>query len=456
MLLAVQCSFRLCLPALLCVIVGSATAHAQFGGNFGGRSVGGVIVDADGMVRAAEIAERDGLKRTLNELIDGPQGDLREQADRRMISLKGLQAQILESHRMGQGLPEEAWLLGGLQGIDYVFVDQQNGDIVLAGPAEPWEVRDGSFVGKISGGACLRLDDLMVAMQSVEAARQAGISCSIEPTEEGRLKLRQLLGKVTLRKGQNPAYLEPAMKQAFGPQRVLLTGIPTDSHFARTMLSADFQMKRLAMQLTESPIAELPSYLQLSKNARSRGNENPRWWIACQFDALKRSEDRTAWKIEGLGVQTMTEQDLVEKDGSVKRGKGTNKLAQQWADRMTENYVELAERMPVFGELRNLMDVTLVATLIRQERLDVEAGLDLSLMSQPNEAVELASYPTPSAVEPHCSFVRGSAGWTVTASGGVEISAFQLIEDQVVAPEIAQTRQQSLSRGDSVRWWWNG
>ena len=37
------------------------------------------------------------------------------------------------------------------------------------------------------------------------------------------------------------------MREAFGPQTIQLTGVPTDSRFARTMVAADYEMKRVAM-----------------------------------------------------------------------------------------------------------------------------------------------------------------------------------------------------------------
>ncbi len=112
-----------------------------------------------------------------------------------------------------------------------------------------------SVVGTVTGGSTMRLVDLIVAMRSVESARQAGITCSIEPTPEGRRRLQQLLRRVKLRPGQNPAMLEASMKEAFGPQMIQLTGIPADTRFARTLVAADFEMKRVAMGLTDSPVA---------------------------------------------------------------------------------------------------------------------------------------------------------------------------------------------------------
>lgn len=140
---------------------------------------------------------------------------------------------------------------------------------------------DGVVVGNQSC-AVLQLDDLVVAIcGSVESARNGGISCSIDPTAEGRQRLQQLLKNVKLQPGQNPAALEPAMREAFGPQQITLTGVPTTSRYGRTLIAADFEMKRVAMSWIESPVAGLPSYLEMSKNAAHSSNENPRGgWLA--------------------------------------------------------------------------------------------------------------------------------------------------------------------------------
>ncbi len=449
-------TLRLFLFVTAIIVTVPAAAQVGIGGGFG-RSVGGVMIDAEGAVRAASIDEKQQLGKLLREAVKLPQGDLAEAAELRMVSLKGLQQAIRQHQASGEAIPEAIEFLAGLQRIEYVFVDTVNQDLVIAGPAEPWVLReDGSVVGKMSGNATLRLEDLIVAIRSVESARNGGISCSIEPTEEGRLRLQKLLRNVKLQPGQNPASLEPAMREAFGPQQVLLTGVPSDTHYARTLVAADFEMKRVAMNLVDSQVAGLSSYLQLAKNAGHGASHNPRWWMACNYDALTRSEDSLAWKISGQGVKTLTEQDIVNDDGSVTESGRVDKLAQKWADLMTEKYTELAQRMPVFGDLRNIIDMTVVATLIVQERLGERAGIDLAVLSGTEDAIELATYPAPKSIQPQCSFIRGRSGWVVTASGGVDVNAFSVVENQTTDNSIADVRQTALTRDDATRWWWNG
>lgn len=436
---------------ILCL---ATTLHG--GLNVGNRNVGGITIDASGVVRTATIDEKRELANLVEQSLDPIDADLRDATEMRMISLKGLQQAIAASHASGAMVPDEVEFLAGLQRVEYVFVDQDKNDIVIAGPAEPWKMReDGSVVGTISGGATMRLADLMVALQSVESARKAGITCSIEPTPEGRRRLQQYLRRVKLRPGQKPHVFEASMKEAFGPQMIFVDGVPNSTRYARTLVAADFEMKRVAMGLRESPVAGLPSYLEMARNSSQGASQNPRWWMACDYDSLSRSEDGLAWKLSGRGVKTMTEQDLVEADGSAKGSGRVDKLAQLWADKMTESFDELSQEIPVFSDLRNIMDMTVIATLIVQERLAQKAELDLAVLSGEADAIELAAYSAPKSVDPQCSFIQGRSGWVVTASGGVDINAFEIVQAQVTEPSVAESKTVAMAAATSDRWWWN-
>lgn len=438
------------------------TARAGIGGGFNNNAVGGVMIEATGTVRTATEAERRELAAVIRDQTAPPEGDLAQATPLRVISLRGLEAEVAAAIKDDRPVSDDLIYLAGLQQIDYVLVDRENHDICIAGPAEPWTVRDdGSVVGEISGHAPIRLVDLMVAMQSVESARNGGISCSIEPTPEGRRNLQAMLRNVKLRPGQNPRSFEPAMRQAFGPQIVHLTGVNNDSRFARTMVAADFEMKRIAMGLTRSPVKALPSYLEMSRNARHGGSQNPRWWMACDYDAIARDEAATAFKISGNRIQTLTDQDMIAADGTATASGKTNPAAQTWAEKMTDNFDSLAQAIPVFADLENVMDVTVAATLIVQEDLANQAGLELSALMNPSGNYEPIAYSVPESIDPQCSFIRGRAGWVVTASGGVDIDGFSVVANQTVDGSLdgkasQWTKADRLAKtNDSNSWWWN-
>ncbi len=432
-------------------------AQAQIGGFGQQQAVGGVIIDSNGVLRSATLDQRQATLKELREAIGQPQGDLAQPAELRMISLSKLQQAMEECAASGKTLSDEMRHLAGIQRIEFVFVYPDRNDIVLAGPAEPWTVRDdASIVGVNSGRPVMKLDDLIVALRTVEPARTEGITCSIEPTEEGRVRLQSLLKRISLRPGQNPSTFEPAMREAFGPQMIKLTGVPSSSHYARTLVAADYQMKRLAMALEDSPVAGLPSYLALSRNQRHSSQSNPRWWMACNYDALSHTDDKLAWRISGQGVKTLTETDLITADGKAQPGQKADKSATLWADTMTQKFDDLSQAQSIFGELRNCFDLSVVATLIVQEQLAQRADCDLSYLMGDSGQIELDQFAVPKSVEPQCSFVRGASGWVVTASGGVDVNAFEVVQSQQVEPAITAVRERAAEPDASQTWWWNG
>lgn len=431
-------------------------SYAQFGTGFQ-RAVGGVMVDPQGILRTASRDMREADLKLLREKIEKPQGVFAETAKLRMISLRGLQENLSEAIAEGKTISDELRYLAGLQRIEFVFVYPEQKDIVIAGPAEPWVVRDDStVVGVKSGRPVIHLEDLIVALRSVETSRTAGLSCSIEPTAEGRERLQNLLRRVSLRPGQDPSSLEPSMKQAFGPQLIKLTGISETSRYARTMVAADYQMKRIGMGLAPSQIEGLPSYIVIARNQRHSGEANPRWWMACNYDALTHDDEKLAWRISGQGVKTLTENNLLGAAGEKNSIEPkTDRSAQAWADMMTARFDQLSTAQPVFGDLRNCLDMSVICTLIVQERLAERAGCDLSLLVSSTSPIELESLPIPKMVDPECSFIRGAAGWVVTASGGVDVNAFEVVQSQNLDNSLAESRSNSKSTSDSG-WWWNG
>ena len=181
------------LAAIFAAAIVDSSAHAQLGLGQQ-RAVGGVIIDPEGVLRSATLDQRQASLQELRQSIGQPQGDLAEPAELRMISLAKLQQAMEECAASGKPLSDDMRHLAGIQRVQYVFVYPDQSDIVLAGPAEPWTVRDdASVVGVNSGRPVLKLDDLVVALRSVEPARTEGITCSIEPTEEGRLRRRLTL-----------------------------------------------------------------------------------------------------------------------------------------------------------------------------------------------------------------------------------------------------------------------
>ncbi len=438
-------------------------AQAQFGFGAGivrGGVVGGVSVDAEGAVQNASSLERAGWLKEMRKAISEPSGALADKTQLRMISLSKLQSEIARAKANDQPLSDDVLYLAGLQRVEYVFVYPEQHDIVLAGPAEGWVVRhDASVVGKTTGRPVLQLEDLLTALRTTEASRQQAISVSIDPTPEGEVRLNRLLAQArTAGAGFNPTSMESAMREAFGPQVVKLTTIASDSRMAHTLVAADYRMKRLAMDLEESPVAGLPSYMSMIRNGGASQGAQPRWWMSCDYDAILHSEDMLAWKLTGRGIKALSEDELVDAQGARSGTGRANKFAQRWADLFTEKFDELCAHNAAFGDLRNLMDLNIVATVISGHELEKVAGCDFGLLKGEADQLPTPSWKTPKTISPECSFVKGRSGWTVSASGGVELNPWQVVSQQAKSDSAVKVVYAKAAKPDGVaqgnKWWW--
>lgn len=453
------------LLAIAMVMMAASSAYAQGGGgggnNGGGQTgnnflfnvVGGVYINPDGALASTTVEYERDAREVMLEILDKAPADLAEKVEMRMVSLRGLEAALRHAAESGEELPEEVLFMAGIQRIQHVFLYPEKNDIVLAGPGEGWVLGpDGSVVGETTGMPVVRLEDFLVAMRtSREASSGYGISCSIDPTPEGRQRLDNYLRDV---RTFSPRAVD-GIREALGEQKISLTGIPTDTRFARVLVAADYQMKRFAMGLEESPLRAMPSFLDIMQSKRARPtNMMPRWWLATDYEPLARSEDGLAWELRGQAVKCMTEDEIITAQGDVQQTGRTNPFAQQWADSMNEHYTELSKVEPIFGDLRNIMDLSVVAALIDKERMLETVGLSAPSIFAKESQVQFGGWPAPKTVDTQCSFVRSGREWIITASGGVQVDSWAVAENTVVDASVSQQRE-SARADDNTSWYWN-
>ena len=174
-----------------------------------------------------------------------------------------------------------------------------------------------------------------------------------------------------------------AIEQALGPQTITVAGVPDTSHFARVLVAADYRMKRLAMGFEEPPMTGLPSFLQMMKSAPGRARAMmPRWWLAPDYDALLSDAEGLAFEFGKAGVQAMTEEQAVDSAGQKRSAGHENPLAKKWADNMTARYEALSTKDTIFGQLRNCMDLAVVAALDPPPQPDRKVRLEHAAVAE--------------------------------------------------------------------------
>ena len=438
------------LLVLALIAVGLPVAEAQQFQNT--RAVGGIFVDTAGMLSNADVAARGELQRAIAKAMRAAPGELGQMTEMRKVSLKGLEAALKELADSGKALPDEVVYLGGLQRIEYVIVYPENNDIVLVGPAEGWKAAGkGSVVGVTTGRPVMLLDDLIVALRSVSSPQPSVISCSIDPSREGLQRLRAHTAR--LRTIGNPDSTAMGIEQQLGPQEISVTGVPGTSHFARVMVAADYRMKRVSMNLEPSPVPGLTSFITMIRTSgRGMSNMLPRWWLAPDYQPMLRDADGLTWQLRGASVKTMSETDFLDASGVKHQTGKTDPVSKKWADNMTEHYEELSIADPIFGQLRNCMDLAVVGALIVRHDLLGTAGLDLPMLMS-DSGVPTAEMYTPKQVASKASLMHKGRSWTI-ACGGVQINPWEIIREAETSDSLATVRS-ALAYDNRGAWWSN-
>ena len=115
---------------------------------------------------------------------------------------------------------------------------------------------------------------------------------------------------------------------------------------------------------------------------------------------------------------------------------------------LTERYSELADHDSAFGQLRNVMDLAVVAALIEKEELLVAAGLNLPMLLS---ETEIAEYATPRQVATKASFVKKRGSYTISASGGVQMLPWHIADSTEEVAGVSDVRKKISD--EPTKWW---
>ena len=249
--------------------------------------------------------------------------------------------------------------------------------------------------------------------------------------------------------------MQAQVEQAMGQQTINLTGVPADSRFSHVLVAADYKMKRLSMGLEPSPIKNFPSFMEMVQKSNVKNmTAAPRFWMECNYDPIAKSEDGNVWQIRGTGVRTLTEESKFEKSGKRSTTGKQNRFAAKWAESMTERFEELSQAEPAFRELRNVMDLSVVAAIIKREQLNDKVGLEIPAILGLTDAALTPSRAVAKVIPTQCSFVRIANSWLVSASGGIQLDSWGVAANTETIVAVAEVAQTVMNKS-SDNWWWN-
>lgn len=460
---------------LLCLALVAQTALAQIGGGGGGNTIGGgatsgVAVDAAGVLRRVTANDPTGelARQRIQEALTRLDRDVAHRSQLRKVSLTRLERVMKQRLADGRGINNEMQHLAGLTRVQYVFCYPQSGDIVIAGPAEAWaEAPSGRMLAIDSGRPVLELEDLVVALRAFppgDEKQKPFIYCSIDPTEEGLSRLHQFLNELHGRIG-NPAtnpgedqFIVNGLRDRLGMQVITVGGISPKTHFAQVMVEADYRMKLIGIGL-EIPPVRLTSYAERANPSQVASNALQRWYFVPNYQCVRVSEDSLAMELVGEGVRLVGEDEAVSSDGKRHTAAKGNRASDSFVKAFTKIYPRLAERAPIYAQLRNCIDLAVAAAFIQHQDYYQLANWKPTTFND-EKAYAVEKLNPPQQVETAVNSLWKGNTLMTPMGGGVQmrpteaIDPSNMLEDKDAKVQEARAAL-DLSKLKADQWWWD-
>jgi hypothetical protein len=448
------------------------TAHAQMEPppTFGTAGPSGVAVDADGVLRRVAAADPTGelARQRIQEALVRLDRDIARRSPLRKVSLTRLDRIIKQRRQDGRGVDDAMRHLAGITRLQYVFCYPDSGDIVIAGPAEAWaEAPSGRILGIESGRPVLELQDLIVALRIFPPGadnKKPFIYCSIDPTEEGLSRMHQFLHQLGGRIG-NPAYnpgqeqfIAGGLRERLGLQIITVGGVSPKTHFAQVLVEADYNMKLIGIGLEQPPV-RLTSYVERANPHQVASNALQRWFFVPDYQCVRVSDDSLAMELVGEGVRLVGENEVVAKNGRRSTAARGNRASDAFVKAFTKVYPKLAERSPIYAQLRNCIDLAVAAAFIQhQDYYGLVRWSPDVFLSEAKYAVETLN--PPQQVESAVNSLWKGNTLVTPIGGGVEMRPTEAIDPTNLLEDDDSKVQEARAKTDLStlapdQWWWD-
>ena len=420
----------------------------------------GVLVDADGVLSKQIVNDPGG--RLAKERIAAAKASLNPDvtafSKMRMISLNRLDAALQKR----QGAPtEEMRRLAGLLRVRYVFYYPESNDIVIAGPAEGWYTDStGRVVGITSGRPTIELQDLVVALRAFPPGGKETdfIGCSIDPTQEGLAAMQSFLRSLGGRAvpGQEQ-YIVEGLHNCMGKQVVSVDGVEPTTHFAQVLVEADYRMKLIGIGMEKPPV-RLASFVDRANPKKSSANALQRWFFTPDYQCVRVSENGLAMELVGDGVKLVGENEAVTSGGERKQTMQENHASQAFVSDFTRKYSELADRSPIFAQLRNLIDLSVAAAFIQKEDYYGQSGWKLGMLGDEKQ-FSVETYNAPKLVDTAVAAKWKGNKLMTPVAGGVMIEATRALDEENLLSDkknaVGELQKNIKIKLADGQWWWD-
>lgn len=273
--------------------------------------------------------------------------------------------------------------LAGISRLEGYVIVPEDGDVILMGE-------------RLVGRPTLHLDDLAVNIRNAWSAEPQPY-CSLDPRPQDVLALNRLLssGEVMTSVADMENYFA-RLKEGWGPQMVVVGGVPPDSRHAHVMIDADYHMKKLSQGLAH--VDGVPScidlYIRDAENDIRRGDRSPgsgmsmsRFWfhLAKGAPSFQANNAQTIVCLENCAVVVLTEAQRAAADGSLFDSGGDDPQAKAFASELSAHLEKAARQVTEYAELDNLFRLNVLVQAMNNQSAPEKAGLDLDFFMREYE-----------------------------------------------------------------------
>ena len=157
-------------------------------------------------------------------------------------------------------------------------------------------------------------------------------------------------------------------------------------------------------------------------------------------------------------MELVPAEDRLDSNGQKVSTKKSNKASRNFCASFTKEFDRLAAKDSLYGELRNLVDLSVAAAFIQKMDLYGKAGWKMSFLGS-EEAYESQRFEAPIHIEPVINFAVRNGAFSAPIAGGVNIQPQAALRTESIQKDSGkidalreQVKIENLADG---QWWWD-
>jgi hypothetical protein len=270
-------------------------------------------------------------------------------------------------------LRKEVETLAGIGWLEGFVVDPENQDVILIGRSSPkWPA--------------LHLDDLAVNIRNVWYGKPHPY-CSLDPRPKDVIAVNQLASRarVVTSVDQMREFFKQ-LEEVWGPQSVVVGGVPRNSRHAHVMINADYHMKKLSQGLVELPgtrsllgilLKDAETKIEKTGQIPALGMSMSRFWFHVGEGEPTYQESKGILCLDECSVVVLTEKQRAAVDGTLYDSGGDDPYAKTFAQELSDGFRQAATLVPEYADLENLFRLSALLHAMHFHKTADQAKLNL-------------------------------------------------------------------------------